>query len=160
MYDCGVLQPVDYQRMGLLLQYVREQIIRNDFHTICVRLFFSLLLHRILVTCLGCISCTINGFIYPFLVFRCNIPIPFISIGAGIFQSSLSYNSNWSVVVANFLMGGSTSLPLSIIGCVVNELGYDFSTPAPASIISVRIEWLKSIVVYLRFKYSRANFEL
>ena len=37
-------------------------------------------------------------------------------------------------------MGGSKSLPLSIAGCIVNELGYDFSTPAPASIISVRIE--------------------
>ena len=75
--------------MGLLLQHVRKQTLRNDFHTICVRFSFWLLL-RILVTCLGCISCTINGFIYPFLVFRCNIPIPFISIGAGIFQSSLS----------------------------------------------------------------------
>ena len=42
----------------------------------------------ILVTCLGVLSCSLNGFIYPFLVFKMNIPIPVMSITAGIFQSA------------------------------------------------------------------------
>lgn len=42
----------------------------------------------ILVTCLGVLSCSLNGFIYPFLVFKMNIPIPVMSITAGILQSA------------------------------------------------------------------------
>lgn len=48
-----------------------------------IRLTFS-----ILVTCLGVLSCSLNGFIYPFLVFKMNIPIPIMSITAGVLQSA------------------------------------------------------------------------
>ena len=79
----------------------------------------------ILVTCLGVLSCSLNGFIYPFLVFKMNIPIPVMSITAGILQ-----------IVSNLIIANSKTMAGAIIGSFLNEAGYDLSTPAPASIIS------------------------
>lgn len=43
----------------------------------------------ILVTCLGILSCFLSAFVYPTLLFKLNIPIPIVSIFAGIIQSEL-----------------------------------------------------------------------
>lgn len=51
--------------------------------------FFYIL--SILVTCLGILSCFLSAYVYPTLLFKLSIPIPIVSIFAGIIQSKSSH---------------------------------------------------------------------
>lgn len=45
------------------------------------------------------------------------------------------------LVLSNFMMGLSKSLPGAIFGSFLMEIGYSLSTSAPSSIISVIIDY-------------------
>ncbi|KAK8790261.1 hypothetical protein WA588_000424, partial [Blastocystis sp. NMH] len=78
-----------------------------------------------LVTGLGILSCLMNIYLLPFLIIRLNVPIPYISLSAGLV-----------LFVANVVMGASNTLFGAIIGSIFLEIGYNLSTSAPSSIIS------------------------
>ena len=101
-------------------------------------MLFFVLLYRVLVTCLGCLSCFIDGFLYPFLLFKLNIPIPYVSMVAGCLQSTIVVSLFDVLAISHLVMGLSPNLAGAMFGSVLMEMGYDSSTPAPSSIISVR----------------------
>ena len=93
-----------------------------------------------LVTGLGILSCLMNIYLLPFLIIRLNVPIPYISLSAGLVLCKCCFLF-WRVVVANVVMGASNTLFGAIIGSIFLEIGYNLSTSAPSSIISVGREY-------------------
>ena len=91
------------------------------------------------MTALGCLSCFLDGYLYPLLLFKFNVPIPYVSFFAGLFQCNLlSFSLSLSLVISQLTIAFSSSLVGATIGSILLEIGYSMSTPAPSSIISVK----------------------
>lgn len=89
------------------------------------------------MTGLGCLSCFLDGYLYPLLLFKFNVPIPYVSFFAGLLQCMTIALPWLFIVISQLVIAFSSSLVGTTIGSILLEISYSMSTPAPSSIISV-----------------------
>ena len=101
------------------------------------------MIYKSIVICSGlicvqsCFTCVMQAFVYPFIVGKLKVPVPYLAVVGTLIQSMNNYMIINGIAISYFFMSYSNTLWGAMIASTGLWLGFTFAVPSAVSIISV-----------------------
>ena len=101
------------------------------------------MIYKTIVICSGlicaqsCFTCIMQAFVYPFIVGKLKVPVPYLAVFGTIIQSMDNHMNSNRIAISYFFMSYSNTLWGAMIASTGLWLGFTFAVPSAVSIISV-----------------------
>ena len=100
-------------------------------------IYISIVICSGLICAQSCFTCVMQAFVYPFIVGKLKVPVPYLAVVGTIIQSMNHYMINNGIAISYFFMSYTNTLWGAMIASTGLWLGFTFAVPSAVSIISV-----------------------
>ena len=90
-----------------------------------------------LICAQSCFTCVMQAFVYPFIVGKLKVPVPYLAVVGTIIQSMNNHMIINGIAISYFFMSYSNTLWGAMVASTGLWLGFTFAVPSAVSIISV-----------------------